>query len=308
MLARRHDVDPSWRWTGWHDLVDRQVAEVRLRDLPGHLGVSVRHTPLGRSAILLDRHLTGARRLFTLAHEVGHVCLGWHRGRATCDESDVFSWRAAAEEAEANAFAAELLVPEFWLQQLIANAGLPAAIEDAYRLSAASPTTVSLQLSRTLEPGWAFVQLDHETGRVWYRGQSAGSDVNLPGVGDVWDVQQAVGPIDSWEYRPVGWSRIVWLRYPTSSPLAAPTAEPASAILRRIIEDLAVPVDGREHLIQSLNGICGAAKNRLEPGFTGEDMAALLWQRIDARPKLQDVAAHPEFERFVSQKARELAL
>lgn len=308
MLARRYGVDPSWRWTGWRALVDGHLAEVRLRDLPGHLGVSVRYTPLGRPAILLDQHLTNARRLFTLAHEVGHICLGWHRGTATCGETDVFSPRAAAEEAEANAFAAELLVPEFWLQRLISNAGLPDAIDSAYRLSSASPTTVSLQLARTLHPGWVFVQLDRETHEVRYRGQSPGTDANLPSIGNAWDAPQAVGPIESWEYRPVGWSRIVWLRYPTSSPLAAPTVEPASAILRRILEDLPPTPEGREHLIHSVNGVCGAAKNRVEPGFTAEEMAALLWQRIDARPKLRDVAAHPEFERFVSQKARELAL
>lgn len=306
VLARRHQVDPAWGWTQWHDLVERELADVRLRSLPGHLGVSVRVTPLGRPVVLLERTLSGPRRLFTLAHEVGHVSLGWHSQQATCDATDL-SWRAASDEFEANAFAAELLVPDFWLQRLIADMGLPSAIERAYRLSSASPTTVSLQLTRALDPGWAFVQVDATTNVVKYRGQSVGTDVNLPNPGDPWVSTDAVGPIESWEYQPVGWSRVSWLRYPMTSPLAAPTQEPASSILKRIIADVGIDAAERQHLVHSVNGVCGAAKNRIHAGTSAEKMAALLWQRIDARDKLRAVAAHPAFEEFVSQKARELA-
>ena len=57
------------------------------------------------------------RRRFTIAHEIGHWLL--HQG-STIDRTDSKAsftvWNDSSEEAEANAFAAELLMPEFLLR------------------------------------------------------------------------------------------------------------------------------------------------------------------------------------------------
>lgn len=69
-------------------------------------GVTVRHS--GTYLVLYDEQVESERRrAFTLAHEIGHILLA-HEGGAD----------RAAEEKEANAFAASLLAPEVAVRYL----------------------------------------------------------------------------------------------------------------------------------------------------------------------------------------------
>lgn len=59
------------------------------------------------------------RRRFTIAHEIGHFVL--HQSNVidrTIDKHDLTVWTSASEEAEANCFAAELLMPEYLMKPL----------------------------------------------------------------------------------------------------------------------------------------------------------------------------------------------
>ena len=54
------------------------------------------------------------RRRFTIAHEIGHYILHPREGLDRSDTAANFTvWKDASEEAEANLFAAELLMPDF---------------------------------------------------------------------------------------------------------------------------------------------------------------------------------------------------
>ncbi len=58
--------------------------------------------------------MNSGRRRFTIAHEIGHFLLHPREGLEKSDTSASFTvWKDASEEAEANIFAAELLMPEF---------------------------------------------------------------------------------------------------------------------------------------------------------------------------------------------------
>ena len=58
--------------------------------------------------------LNSGRRRFTIAHEIGHYVLHSQTGLDHEDSANNFTiWTDGAEEAEANLFAAELLMPEF---------------------------------------------------------------------------------------------------------------------------------------------------------------------------------------------------
>lgn len=62
-----------------------------------------------------------ARRRFTLAHEIGHICIPWHSGITVCSLDDP-SYKVQGQtlintqELEANTFASELLMPTPWIQ------------------------------------------------------------------------------------------------------------------------------------------------------------------------------------------------
>ena len=74
-----------------------------------------------------------ARAQFTLAHEVGHICLA-HR-----DDSD-------KNEALANHFAAELLMPRILVRELLTRPGLPSTAHEVARIFGVSPSAAKRRL------------------------------------------------------------------------------------------------------------------------------------------------------------------
>jgi hypothetical protein len=90
------------------DLLGLSVAESE------SLGVSGMLLPAARE-IWLNATEPGARRRFTLAHEVGHWVCQVLEGRGTpvmCRAEEIGVGEGRALEREANVFAAELLMPE----------------------------------------------------------------------------------------------------------------------------------------------------------------------------------------------------
>jgi hypothetical protein len=96
------------------------------------------------------------RRRFTVAHEIGHIIIPWHRGTIVDDIDAPRSHergRYREMEAEANKFAAELLMPSAWTVGIseradhvvglmhtihqVANVSLPAAFLKAARFGKA---------------------------------------------------------------------------------------------------------------------------------------------------------------------------
>lgn len=62
------------------------------------------------------------RRRFTLAHEIGHICIPWHTGVDLCSLDDPYvridgQRMINTQELEANIFASELLMPTDWLKE-----------------------------------------------------------------------------------------------------------------------------------------------------------------------------------------------
>ncbi len=122
-------------------LIGRQVADL-LRDAPrkkavdveliaGRLGADVRRRDLdpelsglmqrrGREVVIgINEHHLPARQRFTIAHELGHWLL--NHGDTVVDNVQrrdaVSSQGTDVNEMEANAFAAELLMPSSWLRE-----------------------------------------------------------------------------------------------------------------------------------------------------------------------------------------------
>jgi hypothetical protein len=81
--------------------------------------------PGKRPKIWISAKLSHARRRFTLAHEIGHIIIPWHTG-SIVDELEAPRSSARDKyhemEAEANRFAAELLMPSAWVVALAERA------------------------------------------------------------------------------------------------------------------------------------------------------------------------------------------
>jgi hypothetical protein len=95
------------------------IEQIHERPLKTFEGVLATDAERDFGIITINSRTSFERRRFSLAHELGHFLCGWHdqidAGRFACTRSDM-SWPSGDEqhkrqEAEANTFAIELLVP-----------------------------------------------------------------------------------------------------------------------------------------------------------------------------------------------------
>lgn len=76
----------------------------------------------GKPHIIIKKNISKFRKRFTYAHELGHLQIPTHTGMISCSTDLDFSINHneyMKMEEEANAFAAELLMPEHWLIDMI---------------------------------------------------------------------------------------------------------------------------------------------------------------------------------------------
>lgn len=131
-----------------------------------------------RPTIYLRDQQARRRERFTLAHELGHVVLGWHFGNVACTPSGAAASSAEDSaavrtlplpgfmrmEQEANDFASQLLLPWTYLNALAAAEDMPALLA-GLTLADVSAFAGLLGLRRALQPGFVF-QFDAGGGDV----------------------------------------------------------------------------------------------------------------------------------------------
>lgn len=92
------------------------IIEVIGQDTKGFEGVLVTHGSKTTGSIAYNKASTPERRRFTIAHELGHFLLPFHGADAQCAKTDMGVLKSKdanrAREAEANRFAASLLMPK----------------------------------------------------------------------------------------------------------------------------------------------------------------------------------------------------
>jgi len=91
--------------------------------------------PLGDGrAIVLDGAGDSGRRRFTIAHEIGHFVL--HPERCRPERGGAVNEAGRMQEREADAFAAELLMPEYLVREAVRQQGLDdARLADRFEVS-----------------------------------------------------------------------------------------------------------------------------------------------------------------------------
>jgi Zn-dependent peptidase ImmA (M78 family) len=117
----------------------KEYASVEKINIPFDFdGIAIK--PRGeKPRILLNLQNTTPQRMrFTLAHELGHVIIPWHLGmiieqdvgrRPTIQQND-------SQEAEANRFASELLMPSDWVRKAVDDYDEPQGVVDHIRVNA----------------------------------------------------------------------------------------------------------------------------------------------------------------------------
>jgi IrrE N-terminal-like domain len=265
-----------------------------------------------RPRLILNRQRPHARRRFTLAHELGHVLISWHLGTILCQtdlaeyeeptpDRDSIHWTL---EREANAFAAELLMPRPWLEARLAGDRVAEGIADI-RIAGVSAAAACFAAIEVLPPGHLLVLLD-DSGRARYVFRTSGTDVPTRYRGEEVDRPSLDRlAVDHARIR-FGNQVVYWWQFDQATPLV-PSDDPrnASELLASILADVASAVE-TPHLRSRINGIVGSAKNRAR-GSSPEELHAELRQRFTGRSDLAAVQEHADFPLFLSRKASEIS-
>lgn len=155
----------------------KQIAGLQTEGFEGMLMTDAEKSS---GVILVKANGNPQRRRFTIAHELGHYLLPWHRqtNYSCATESikdtgdDARTSRLVEMEQEANAFASELLMPTTVFRKLLRQYGEP-ALEQVQALAAHFDTSIQATSHRFLRLSdypVAFVFSHHDTITYWTRG------------------------------------------------------------------------------------------------------------------------------------------
>ena len=160
------------------ELAASEGAEVRYRELDGCEARLVVYGGRGIISVRKDQRNAGRQR-FSLAHELAHWMRDRKAGGLMCAADDISpsNVEARSREAEANAYASQLILPDYLV---VPRAGdLPLTLEGAQKLAqmfASSLTAAALKLIRhTVRP--AGIVCHKPNGKFWFsRGRGLPSD------------------------------------------------------------------------------------------------------------------------------------
>lgn len=134
----------------------------------GLQGILIIENNLAVIGIDADDRYPGRRR-FTVSHELGHFLLPEHKGRSyQCTADDIWRYQSDKKlETEANAFAAELLMPEAWiLPYLRRNPFSLDLIKQVAEVFDVSLTSAAIRLVK-LSPDPAALVMSRNTKILW---------------------------------------------------------------------------------------------------------------------------------------------
>jgi hypothetical protein len=274
-----------------------QFADFEICDWPFEKCDGVAVLSAGYPKIFVSAKQPWRRERFTVAHELGHVLLGWHVDTVRCHPSpesytgDVLAL-GVDQEGEANRFASHLLVPDRFLEQFRHVYGRPPEMLDMIHQAGVSAAAGVIALSRALLPGYVFVVpgLDRI---VTSSGTRLGSkDLSVLKSSSI---DHGIHPHQDKAVR--------WFQLAESPPelVVADVSDDATSILKSVVLDVYGGHD-EKHVFQSVNGIIGAALGQtrsIEPAV----ILGILVYKFKDRPSLRDLTMRPEFSRFLRIKA-----
>ena len=285
-----------------------QYAKIEYDRLPAECDAILlrRQTKNKRPLVIVDETKPETRVRFTLAHELGHIVIPWHIGQVGCHTSYSEDGQSLyyVTEAEANRFAAELLLPTKWMKQVISACDSFDDILDTIQSANVSVVAAAISLCKALPSGYVFVAVDSK-GKIVASGKSAKT------VAPAMDHQR----FDPSYYDGTGAkltklvasrTTVHWWEFPRAEENDfSDDLRTSREILTTILEESLKPSD-RQSVLHSINGIIGGANSSHKPS-TAIQLIDLVRQRFGSRGSLVLACAkHPEFEVFIHKRAEEI--
>jgi len=160
-LLIRHELEPPFNL---EKLVSEYaVLEKRLIPFSAD-GISIDIDGKTKPRIIINSLNPNTRQRFTLAHELGHIIIPWHTGTILSHTKDIdpsAKLEYKQMEAEANRFAAELLLPSDWIIRKKSEIHyLPDFLEYLLNASGASIEAAFIKVFNTLNDKVVLAEID----------------------------------------------------------------------------------------------------------------------------------------------------
>lgn len=274
------------------------------------LSLNIKHADK-QSEVLVSASLPENRKRFTVAHELGHILIPWHVGSII---DDVAAGRSSAtsryrrREAEANRFAAELLMPRGWVSERLRNAtDILSSIEEISAAAEVSYEAAALRAIKFAPKG--FVLGRAQAGRLDRITRSPATRANLPSIGTRVDVN-LIAPNDGFFSHLASDGQYCAWRVSDKEAIPQRPNNDSKTILNEILDELGLP---RGNLNSSIHGIISFANSHVRDNLTREAIYAAALHNIgnrqeNDRPEIKQIMSHPRFSEFVVARVYEFKL
>lgn len=249
------------------------------------------------------------RRRFTIAHELGHIVIPWHVG-TIIDHADPHAETSGGSywqiEQEANTFAAEVLMPQRWVDLLLLEENNIAKVHSQiFNECETSALAAAIRLAKIL-PGH-YVYASEKEGVVEFSGKTPLS------LARVFDWGSPL-PEDTDDYcknhfiNKTGSRTLHWWLLPDTIQIRKRDRREWRQVLDDILRDLSTPTSDAEQIKSSINGIVAAANGRLKgrDDYCVDTVATVCIQRLTGRAALKAFLKHKDFQLFVYKKAEDM--
>ncbi len=218
-----------------------------------------------RPTVLVNSGKSRVRQRFTMAHELGHVLIPWHRGSIVdeIDASGTFDSEYFATEAEANRFASELLMPSCWVTEELSGSENPVlALSNLVEQADVSLQAALIRVANLLPPNYVVAHLSDR--RVTWSAKTEGTLAAAvkPGT-DLSVMNPYPFPCRSWSKAFAKSECIIWHFHDVDQLSDSQGQRPWREILGEIVLGIVDNVDEARKLKSSINGVMSAANGRI---------------------------------------------
>ncbi|WP_157746968.1 ImmA/IrrE family metallo-endopeptidase [Micromonospora rifamycinica] len=269
---------------------------------------------LPRPQVFVRNGLPPRRERLTLAHEYGHIKMGWHYGTVGCQAVPSEVAIEAAEgipgpthdaddqEREATRFASYLLIPDRHLVPLINNADM-GLILDGLDRTGVSADAAFMRLRDLLQPGFLFT-FEVKSDRRFYTSPGTVMPTSSSRL-RISSLREASADSGT-AY--VGGRRVDWFRLTDFAAFEpAPGSQSATELLRSAINSHENDPEFQQKLLLSINGVVGGSLSA-ERARHPEQALALLRHKFDSKPEFQEIVNDPSFDLYLRRKVEEWAV
>jgi len=273
-------------------------------------GVCLNLKVLGKEqTVIVNAQNPKSRQRFTLAHELGHILIPWHTGSVVdhLDPEETGGIEGYWEmEQEANAFAAELLMPSNWVKDTISKTEDLAMVHRRVAKECdVSLHAAAIRLVNILPKNVVYAVA--RDGVVEFAGRSEGTLANTmpydrPFNPDAYDYAESHYTVT------YAGREVHWWKLPQRISIRDADGRDWRTILDEIVDDLGLADEDEQSFKNSVNGVVAYANSvaKRSTDYSVATVMAACIQRFKDRADFKAFARHPAFETFIVKKAEAL--